>query len=335
MGKNLFISNSKKAPKACLIACVLIILTLAGAGYYLIAADALPAPMFTGRISFDEKMRFIRHSNLDDVELVTMGSSIAFNNLSSKVMRSVPGIGEKYFNFAAWGLGMDDLLVYWKFLSKFHDPKIMIICSTPNAFTLGPNLVLNETDLEHYLAKKPSLPYYMKYRNLSFINRIFKIKHLRETNEDYGSLNFDANGGVLLDISDEQIIKKRWETKVRVSYLDHNYDVLDRMLKMLKNDGILVVYVVSPMRSSYLDVDNDAALVEKHWGRVASIVRKHGMHFINMHKTLSLPDRFFADGTHLKSKGAFVFTEKLVEQMEKEGVFQKVNGDIAYGEQIP
>ena len=56
------------------------------------------------------------------------------------------------------------------------------------------------------------------------------------------------------------------------------------------------------------------------------------MLFFNMYDLDSIDASFFADSTHLQKKGAEIFTQKLLDRMEKEGVFQKVNGKISYNE---
>jgi len=92
------------------------------------------------------------------------------------------------------------------------------------------------------------------------------------------------------------------------------------------------VYVVSPMRNYHLDIGRKYELIDQHWDKVESILNKHNMHFINMHKMLSLEDRFFADGIHLNEVGAELFTRKLIMQMNEREIFKKINESIVYND---
>jgi len=300
--------------------------TLVSIGCFLAANDALPAPMLTGYVSLDEKLRFIRENKINDVELVGIGSSHALNNLSTEVIKQIPVVGEKYFNFSYWGLNVYDLSVYWDFLSQLFHPKIMIICLNPYEFVHGRRLNFNEKDLREYIKGKNPFPYYLKYRGLYFLKRIKSVGRKRRSNRTLGSLSFDEAGGVYLDVPPRKDKRGAWNEVFKWKFHIKNYDVFDDMLEQLNKENIQVVYVVSPMKKRFIADDETYRYFGQHWDQVKSILDKHGMHFLNLHKILSLEDHFFADNTHLNRTGARLFTEKLVEQMEKEGVFQKVNG---------
>lgn len=318
MGKNSFISSFKKIPSAALIAVLLVAFTLVSGGYYLAAVNALPAPMFTGRVSLDEKIRFLRGHRPVDVEIAVLGSSAALNNVSSGILTErIPGSQDTYFNFAAWGLELENMNVYWDFIDKYYDPKMVILCFTPELFAIGSQLRLDEEDVEGYINGKFPLSYYVKYRHMGFLDRTRRMKKMRESNAHYASLKFDQNGGVFLDFTRDESDVKDWEKKVRVDFLGKPYEELDRLLRTFKEQDILAVYVVSPMREFHLDIGRDSGLVEEHWNKVQSIVNKHGMVFINMHKVLRLDDQYFLDPSHMNGQGAKVFTRRLVEEMKK------------------
>jgi len=232
---NLSTFSSKKLPRASLIACAMIVLTIIIAGSYLFAMDSFPAPMFTGRISVDEKMKFVRENiKPGNLEVVAMGSSMAQNNIISRSMLSIPGLDGRYFNFSSFHLGPNELLELGSFLTKFYKPKIMIICITPNEFTLETNFTFNENDLKDYLNGAPSLPHYVKYYDINFIRRMAKIRRHKKANKYYDSLNFDDGGGVILDVPRHKTRKKQWEHKIGYDFKDHNYSALDKMISMLK-----------------------------------------------------------------------------------------------------
>ncbi|MCK5082142.1 MAG: hypothetical protein KAR31_04470 [Candidatus Omnitrophica bacterium] len=317
MGKSLFIFNSKGAPKACIIAILMVMITLVGAAFYLMAADLLPAPMLTGQMTFDEKLRYLRENQIRHIEVASIGSSQGLNNLSSDILRNSRIFGENYFNLSVRGVNASDISNYWNALSKIYHPKVLIMCMSPMEFRWGARIGFDESDVVDYTNGKNAFPYYLKYRGIYFLKRIVSVAKYRKRDNSIHSLNFDSAGGVHIDRSQKRFEGEKWDRRFTSIYSTKGYEYFDKMLTRLEKAGIKVIYVVSPMRQYLLEGEEAQGKIEKHWARVKSVLEKHNMVFLNLHEKLDLEDRYFADAIHLYEDGADLFTKKLVEELER------------------
>jgi len=321
MEKNSFTFNFKKLPKACVLALGLHLLTVAVSWSFLLMTNGLPAPMFTGRLSLDEKIRFYKNKKPESIDVVTVGSSTALNNISSEYIRKIARQDNEYFNFGAWGIRMFHLDDYWGFLENYIEPRLVIICANPYEFTRSKaKIELNQKDLIRYIDGWPEIIYLVKYYNRHFLKRMIEVGKFRKSTNLYASLKFDDNGGALLEIPPDEINDKRWKEQFVTDRLDEkNYLALDLFIKKLKQKNIKVVYVVSPMREHYIKSE-DAQTIENHWSRIEEILSSNNMEFINMHKKLQLSDNFFVDSSHLNKLGSEFFTQELVGLLDDRGI---------------
>ena len=60
------------------------------------------------------------------------------------------------------------------------------------------------------------------------------------------------------------------------------------------------------------------------------ISKEHGGVFINMHGMFYPDESLFSDTIHLNREAAEVSTKELIQRMEEEGIFQKINDSIVY-----
>jgi len=232
-----FISNSKKLPKAFSIAFVLIALTIIIGAYYLIKTEAFPAPMFTGRVSLDEKFRFMRLHDFSQSDFIVLGSSTALNNISSEVIFSRPEIGKNYFNFAAWGMTISETLEYWRFLETMIRPKVVVLYINLFDFEEGRKVVFDHNDIKRYIRGASPLPYYFKYHKKGLAERIKSVGHRRRTNDDFDTLKFDEGGGALFEIPENEISQNDWTNYLSEKcFVNTHYIALGNLLEIIDSN---------------------------------------------------------------------------------------------------
>ncbi|MCK5013115.1 MAG: hypothetical protein KAS66_04800 [Candidatus Omnitrophica bacterium] len=323
---NSSISNSKKIPKAFLAAFLLFLVTVIAGVFYLIKTDTLPAPIFTGRVSMDEKIRFLRMHYPINADVVTIGSSSALNNISSQVFFDDPAVGKRYLNFSSWGLTMESTLRHWKIFDQIHDSKILIIGISFFDFNKSDDDPINGTDIRRYIQGRPTLLYYLKYHASGFSRRIWSTAKRRRTNDFLGSLKYDEGGGVLLDVPEENVRKHYWQDELtETRFQPGSYEALDQLLADLREKGKIGVIVQSPVKGSSSVKEKRFFFLKHHWDKVDAIAKKHGMYFYNMYNIFESDDQLFPDDMHVNHEGANMFTLQLFQRMKEDKIFQRVN----------
>ena len=329
--KNLSISSSKgeyaNIPKF-IIKLTLFLsiptLLISALALYLSSINALPAPVLTGRVSFDEKARFIYLHPFDKLDILATGSSMAMYNLSSEVVFENINPNARYFNFGSWGMKIEDSALFLDHLSNKFEPDVVIIVTSPFDFYSNENpLRLDMADYDRYISGTGAtgpLYFYLRYHDPSLLWRARTLREQRTQTDIYLSLKFDRGGGVSIDPPRESISPELWNAKFYARSLNNsNYDALEKRVADLSSKGILTIVVQSPMRAHFLTGD-DIGVIE-HWQRLDTIVSQNGGHFINMHSELKLGDEHFVDWGHLNSKGSKIFSRELFNVLEQRNIF--------------
>lgn len=274
----------------------------------------LIAPPLTGSISFDEKLYYIaRAKKVDKIDVLAVGSSMTFNNLSSSQVAKE--LGNKFLNFASWGLTIQQSSYLIKFLVPIYKPQVVIIVSSPMDFyrSYRKSAFFDKDEVKQYLLNPEILQAYNRHFDPRYILKSsWGIKDQRKSNHIYESLLFDPYGGVLLDIDQASINKERWETRIDPAKLDPvSYEALEDLALFLKQQDIAFIMVQPPMRQAA--VDGLSPQLANHWQKISAISSKTGLTFINMHEKLGFTDNLFVDHAHLNQKGAEIFTQKFLE----------------------
>lgn len=269
----------------------------------------LAAPPVTGSLSFDEKLYYTAGmKGVKDIDVLAVGSSMTFNNLSSAPIAD--RISKKFINFSSWGLTIEQTAYFIKFLVPLYKPKIVIIVSSPMDFYYSKRspALFDKNEVRRYLMGHDVIQSYGKHFDPIYLLKLSKdIKELRSSNSRYESLLFDAYGGVLLDINKANIDRERWETRIDPARLDPEaYRALENLGLFLKQQKITFVMVQPPMR--HAAVDGLSGQLANHWQKVKDISSNTSFIFVNMHERLNLSDDFFVDYAHLNYKGADIFT---------------------------
>lgn len=343
--KNLSISSSKSQyadiPKF-IIKLTLFLsiptLLISALALFLSSMNALPAPVLSGRVSFDEKARFISRHPFSKLDILATGSSMAMYNLSSEVVFENTSNDIRYFNFGSWGMKIEDSALFLEHLSHKFEPDVVILVASPFDFYSNQNpLRLNMADYDSYITGSGAtgpLYFYLRYHDPSLLWRARTLPQQRTRTDIYLSLKFDRGGGVSIDPPRESISPELWNAKFHAASLnDSNYDALEKRMAELSSQGILTIVVQSPMRAHFLAGD-DIGLM-KHWQRLDTIASQNGGYFINMHTELELGDEHFVDWGHLNSQGSKIFSQELFNVLEQRNIFVDGRFDTTITQQAP
>jgi len=325
---NSSISNFKRYPKAFIASVMLLLTTIVGGAYFLDVTDNLPAPMFSNSISLDEKFRFLRLNKNYQADYVVLGSSSGLNNFPSSAMMNHPKINQSYLNYSAWGLNITAMSYYWDFIEKIAHAKVLIIPVNVNEFDswdLTPEF--NQNDVKRYLDGANPLWYYLKYHKKGLVERIRQVIQYRRINDTQYSMEFDLAGGTPLNVTNEsRITRRKWKEDncTQERFTEKAYENLDELLKNLKQKQIIGIIVQQPLREHYKEDESDFGFIKDHWDRVGVIAKQNGAYFFNMQDILPEDPSLYSDSLHLNWWAGEIFVRKLLERMEKEGIFEKV-----------
>jgi hypothetical protein len=325
---NSSISNSRRYPQAFLIAVTLLILTVVGGGFILSITDYLPAPMFSNSFCLDEKLRFLRLKKNVRADYAVIGSSTGLNNIPSEVMMAHPRINQGYLNFSAWGLNMDGKLYYWNFIRDIARPKVLIIPIDLNEFNDYETVPeFNKDDVTRYLQGANPFWHYLKNHRNGFIERIRLVLWHRKKNDTQYTTKFDQGGGAPIEVTKEsRITRRKWKTEnyTKKRFVEKGYESLEGLLKDAGRHGVIVVIVQQPLREHYREDELEFAFIKENWDRVDRIAKDNGAYFFNMQDILPEDPSLYSDSLHLNRWAGEVFVKKLLERMETEGIFYKV-----------
>jgi hypothetical protein len=268
--------------------------------------DFIPAPRISNSYSLNEKLKFVATNDIKNPEIISIGSSIAFNNLSSDDITEAFD-SESYLNLSSWGLRMSDSYLILKESLDVLKPRKVIIASSAIDFN-GPTIQYNVQTLNNYLSSSNLLYYqYKTFNPKYFFKRLITNRLYFTTDKIYRSLKFDEHGAVLLSDSGLEFSKQRWEHEVVFEYINHNsYLILDSISNLLAKNNIELIFVQSPIRQDIRTRIYKDEIVP-HMQKVDSILSQYNHIFIDCTEQ-NLSDDYFADSQHLNSSGAKEFT---------------------------
>jgi hypothetical protein len=300
----------------------------------------LTAPQFLASISFDEKARFLKEVKPKNSSLIAVGSSIAVNHIDSSLLKDAKGNLIAFTNYASYGLQMVDLKDLVDFsVNLSGKPKTVLVLSAPVDFqSCSPNKKmdahyvslknLHREDAVNYIQSDiPAVYYHAKYQTLSRMldpGLMLKVRRQRTTNNTLDSLKFDSSGSVLLEVPKENIPPDRWEgnqwSKVmsQLSQQDACYGSLENLANYTQQNGINLVFVLSPIRQGYLnEFDPNQKSMSSHRERLQLILGKSNSLLIDAHTDLQLSDEYFVDAFHLNKKGSQILTKYISQKLNR------------------
>ncbi len=281
--------------------------------------EELPPPPFTGSISFDEKAVWLAKHLDDPCEVLAIGSSMTVNNLDSAVFS-----GRHLINASSWGMKIQHIDYFLETLLEYVSPKAVLVVTAPTDFERdfrGPAL-FDRARLKRFFDSRDLFRSHVELLSVEYlIGAIPEIRRDRVGRSTYFALDFDAGGGVPLDLVSEGFERwpDRWEKPVaREEGMDEaNYESLAAMARRCRDRGLPLVVVQAPIREDVLTERDRAFLLGRHWLRLAQICRDSGAGFHNFHGRLALAETDFADSTHLNRAGARELSKRIVPLLDE------------------
>jgi len=289
--------------------------------YFSLANYEMPIPLISKSISFDAKLHHYSKNNINQVEILAIGSSMTLNNLNSDVM--VNKLKLKYYNFSSWGLQISDIHYLLKYYANKLLPRFVIICSNTTEF--GPKGTI-EPPTFNELRIYDMFNWYFYFKNpniFKFAKQNIRYKKYLSDNS-YTNLSFDRYGGAALNIPKENISLTRWNRQFDFPKDDSaaQYLELDQLAKFLNKNNIKLIFIQTPMRKGYLSDAKSNLLIGKHFTKCKDIVESNNGIYGNFHDTTIFDDSLFVDQLHLNEKGSVVFTKQVVNLINKKIYFK-------------
>jgi hypothetical protein len=272
-------------------------------------------PMITNSISLDAKILDLRAHRFRTIDVLAAGSSMSLNNVNSAEM-ILSDQSNTYYNLGAWGLQISDLLQLLTYYSQVYKPHYVIISSSLPDFYGEEKIDVPE----HYQLALADhfLPYFYFWSTLpAMIMRREEYEKYKLDIHNYTNLNFDPYGGAVLDMSADRISERRWNEPLNfpTKGTDLQYEKLKELAVFLKNKGIALLFVQSPIRSVL--ADSNTPIIQDHFNQCEAIVVKAGGRYLNLHNPLIYTDGLFVDRFHLSVSGSKVYTKQIAAELNK------------------
>nr|WP_294793102.1 hypothetical protein [uncultured Mucilaginibacter sp.] len=278
-------------------------------------------PFITNSISFDAKLKFIKEKKIRQADLIAIGSSMTLNNLSSETIKD--SLTTSYFNFASWGLQMKDInQLVVNYISKYK-PQYILVVSSITDFRNDElsTTIQNYLNTDQYIRDNFEGYFYIKNFNSIASIRSREKERCRSsliTANDYTSLNFDEYGGVLLNISKQNISLNRWNdhSPFPTKSTPGHYRALMSLSAYLKMEHIKFIFVQAPIKQQYVNTLASQQAVYNHITKCKNIIEKDSGIYLNFNGVVPfMSDSLFVDQFHLSSAGATIFTKKLTHSL--------------------
>ena len=268
------------------------------------------SPIVTSSGLFDAKMRHIKKQQVKQVNLMAIGSSITLYELKSDLVTQ--NLDTSYYNFASWGIQINDmLLMLHKFIPE-HRPKYIIMCASLGEFMSPPNSTYsNYLNTPTFI--RNSVPQFFYLKNYNSIHQIVWRKYFEYP------INFDAWGGAALTVDPKKVNPKMWDAHdvFPTRYTQSNYNGLDSLALWLKQQGIKFIFIQAPIKKSYANTAYYLQRINTHFDKCRSIIESQSGVYLNYYNTTVFTDSLFVDQYHLQNAGAIIFTKEIVADLKK------------------
>jgi hypothetical protein len=260
----------------------------------------------------------IKKKQLKQVDIMVIGSSVALDDVNSKIMTDT--FRKSYYNFGSWNLQVADTYNFLKGYYANCQPKYVIFASTFADFLSGPNGALPD----HLEITGNFLGYYY-LKNFANLNELQERKALLSkyaTHDNiYESLKYDDGGGIILNMTKKDIIASRYKMSTLFfnmfpsPYTANAYKSLGELAAFLKSKHVKLIFIQVPLNHY---VVKDAASKTKalaHFNACKSIVEANGGTCFN-YVNSDIPDSLYADPMHLSGAGSAVLTKQIARDLK-------------------
>jgi len=266
----------------------------------------IPAPYLSNHAHYNEKLRFLRNTNIEP-EILVAGSSMGVSNFHSEALTNELKTSA-HLNISSQALTLEFIYPLVKIMIQNHQPEMLILSTNLYEFS-NRHLITKNNLIEDYLSGKGAdFLYHLRTFNLSYYINNFYINRDRRKNissgfDNHGTIN-RGHGG-FDDEPDEEQVSIR---SVR------NYEYLYKLAEFCKQHDIKLVVVQSPFRDGVFSTiaEEELQYLNDHIKKIETITDTHEFMFIN---TLDRKweDELFSTSTHFNVYGAEKFTKYIID----------------------
>lgn len=276
-------------------------------------------PILTDSISFDIKINEALAREMDQVDVLAMGSSICLNDLHSPTIQTHIGEQLSYYNFSSWGVTIDQSLTVLNVLLDRYHPKVVLMVSTSTDFESPKMNLCSEQELKWYL-NTPTKPYFF-LKELDFFNLTRRYQNTRElihhdNIKSATAFNMDEWGGVNLKVPAENRVQHRWDDETLSVVDEQQYGYLEELALTLQKRGVRFVFIQPPMKYGNCQTEYCQEGVKRHIERTQDILESTGQVYLNLYTNNPYPDSLFSDELHLNFEGPQRFTQQVIEAID-------------------
>lgn len=290
-------------------------------GFLVYNRDSLPAQHFSGNVSVNEKIRWLKARG-QNCDTLVIGSSMALNNVD---FHELEAIGLRHItNAGAWSLGVPQTLRLLEILLASCKPATVIYPVYYGDFDQQD--VGSDVDFDRvaaYVGRKDKgerlLDYLVEIDPYDLVGDFLKARKKAPLGRTvYDALQFDASGAVLLSSQNFHIKQRRWEgyryNAIRVQ--EGSFSALREVADLARKSGIRLVVAETPLRAPSIPVLGRNSYLR--WReRVREICERNGSLFIQAPAASDFDDFLFADYAHLNENGAQLWTRRLASVLRK------------------
>ncbi len=270
------------------------------------------APRLSDSGSFDVKMWHLKHTQVKEIDILGIGSSLTYYDLNTSVLlKSIPP-NLHYYNFASWHFTARDIDRTSEFIANHIRPKLLLWIDCQSLYTaealveeknipssLELDLYFTGTFCEYSYLKGGNLDGLIKYT--CWIN-----DELKKTKKNSGNQSLDINGGTYINEQRKISAVKEYRS------VEKSYVYLEKVCSYFKRKNITILYVNMPSPNQKYHNKTVAAYIKAHDLRVSDIIKKNGHLFCSKEQVGDLPDSLYADNGHLNKCGGEWFTKKIM-----------------------
>ncbi len=281
----------------------------------------------TNRISFDAKIGFIKQNiDLTMIDTIIVGSSIGLNNVQGEALEKYSKEAKGVLNLSVYEATPPQIKQVLELIPLFPNLKRVIYSAQFSDFAYAGKLKdYNSKFIIDYISNNLSIKESVKFYFKSCQDIFFCIKRQWNWNREYQQSNhftylgFDKSGSVPLEIYGKDIIQSRWKNPHRDRQSIYAFRALDKITEDLKKKDINFIFVMQPYRQPLVKKYNHLKpTMQKFKQKVEVILSKNTGVFLDLHNMMNLQDEYFADRSHLNSKGSLISSKAIAEFLDKE-----------------
>ncbi len=275
--------------------------------------DDLPAPYLSNYFHFNEKMKFLRETDIEPVILVA-GSSMGLANFHSKTLTERFGT-DAHLNLSSQALTIEHLYPLLNIMNELYKPEMLIVSTNFYEFTNRHLLIDNELTANYLKEEKLEFSYHLRRFNLKYyIDHIPRVHNRQKGKIPY----YDRHGTINQAVRDIDLSEIEGEPLIHTQH-NYRYNYLEKLAYFCSKEGIQLVIVQSPHRKRVFNnlSETEKEVYTRHIEQIESILSAYGYLFINA-QDKEWDDNLFTGSTHFNVNGAIKFTKFIADAINFE-----------------